>query len=146
MKSSTSAGAISGCIVWALVFGALSTCIFPVTMAVGGFTSSSTIAIQTTGSIICPEDTTPEVYSYASTTTDDFGNSQPATAYELHCVDSSGDVVKEDPVGFAFLWMGILAAIGLVIIVILSFAFAAPAGVLIARLFNRTRKAKPDSS
>jgi hypothetical protein len=146
MKSSASAGAVSGCIVWALVFAALSTCIFPVVMTAGGITSSTSIAIKTTGSIICPEGTTPESYSYASTTTDEYGNSQPATAYELHCVDASGEVVKEDPVGFAFLWMGILVVIGLVVAVVLAFAFAAPAGVLIARFLNRNRKGNQDSA
>jgi hypothetical protein len=146
MKSSASAGAVSGCIVWALVFAALGTCIFPVVMAVGGFTSSTSIAIQTTGNIICPEGTTPESYSYATTSTDEYGNSHPATAYELHCVNATGEVVKEDPVGFAFLWMGILAGIGLVVAVILAFAIAAPAGVLIARLLNRNRKGNQESA
>jgi hypothetical protein len=140
MKSAAGAGAVSGCIVWAIVFGALGLCIFPVAMVVGGFTLMSPAAVQTTGSIICPEDTTPEVISYASTSTDEYGNSHPSTAYELHCIDSRGDVVKEDPVGFGFLWMGILAGIGLLIAGVLAFVFAAPAGALIAGLLNRIRK------
>jgi ABC-type glycerol-3-phosphate transport system permease component len=146
MKSSVSAGAVSGCIVWALVFAALSTCIFPVVMAIGGITSSSSIAIQTTGNFICPEDTTAESYSYPTTSTDEYGNSHPATAYELHCVDASGNVVKEDPVSFAFLWIGILAVVGFIVAVVLAFAFAAPAGVLIARLLNRSRKGNQGSA
>ena len=35
-------------------------------------------------------------------------NRHPATAYELHCVDASGTVVKNDPVLYAFIWIGIL--------------------------------------
>jgi hypothetical protein len=139
MKSSTT-GTISGCIVWILVFGLFSACLLPVSMIIGGFTSVSNFAMQTLGPMICPEGTTAESYSYATTTTDEFGNSQPSTAYELHCIDANGNVVKEDPVLYAFIWMGIIAVIGLGISALFAFALAAPAGVLIARLLNRRKK------
>jgi hypothetical protein len=135
-------GTISGCIVWIIVFGILSTCILPAAMMIGGFTSISNFAMQTLAPIICPDGTTAESYSYATTTTDEFGHAQPSTAYELHCVDANGLVVKEDPILYAFLWIGIIAATGLIIAVFLSFALAAPAGVLIARLLNRRQKSK----
>lgn len=133
-------GAVSGCIVWIIVFGILSACLLPVSMIIGGFTSVSNFAMQTLSPVICPDGTTAESYSYATTTTDEFGNSQPSTAYELHCIDATGAVVKEDPVLYAFIWMGIIAVIGLVIAALLAFALAAPAGVLIARLLNRNKK------
>ena len=133
-------GAVSGCIVWIIVFGIFSACLLPVSMIIGGFTSVSNFAMQTLGPVICPDGTTAESYSYATTTTDEFGNSQPSTAYELHCIDATGAVVKEDPVLDAFIWMGIIAVIGLVIAAVLAFALAAPAGVLIARLLNRNKK------
>jgi hypothetical protein len=133
-------GTLSGCIVWIIVFGVLSLCFLPVSMMIGGFTSVSNFAMQTLEPVICPEGTTAESYSYATTTTDEFGNSQPSTAYELHCVDASGTVVKEDPVLYAFLWIGLIAVIGLVIAGTLAFALAAPAGVLIARVLDRNRK------
>ena len=133
-------GAVSGCIVWIIVFGILSACLLPVSMIIGGFTSVSNFAMQTLGPVICPAGTTAESYSYATTTTDEFGNSQPSTAYELHCIDATGAVVKEDPVLYAFIWMGIIAVIGLVIAAVLAFALAVPAGVLIARLLNRNKK------
>ena len=133
-------GAVSGCLVWIIVFGILSACLLPVSMIIGGFTSVSNFAMQTLGPVICPDGTTAESYSYATTTTDEFGNSQPSTAYELHCIDATGAIVKEDPVLYAFIWMGIIVVIGLVIAALLAFAFAAPAGVLIARLLNRNKK------
>jgi ABC-type glycerol-3-phosphate transport system permease component len=133
-------GTLSGCIVWIIVFGVLSLCFLPVSMMIGGFTSVSNFAMQTLEPVICQEGTTAESYSYATTTTDEFGNSQPSTAYELHCVDASGTVVKEDPVLYAFLWIGLIAVIGLVIAGTLAFALAAPAGVLIARVLDRNRK------
>jgi len=141
MKSGT-AGTLSGCVVWIIVFGILSMCSFPISMILGGITSFSNFAIRQTGAIICPDNTTPEVYSYASTTTDEYGNRHPSTAYELHCVDATGEVVKVDLVGYAFLWMGFTAGIGLIISGLLAFVLAAPAGILIARLLNRTRKSK----
>jgi hypothetical protein len=109
-------------------------------MKIGGFTSVSDFAIQTIGLILCPDGTTAESYSYATTTTDEFGNSQPSTAYEIHCIDAMGIVVKEDPVLYAFLWIGIIAGIGLVITALLAFALAAPAGLLIARVLDRNKK------
>ena len=78
-----------------------------------------------------------ESRTYATTTTDEYGNSQPSTAYVLQCVDINGEVVKEDPVLYAFIWMGAITGIGLILAGVLAFVFAAPAGVLIARLFNR---------
>lgn len=140
MKQATT-GTVSGCLVWIIAFFAVSLCILPIATMVGGFTSFSDFAIQRTGAIICPENTTPDVRSYATTTTDEYGNRQPSTAYVLQCKDASGEVVMEDPVGFAFLWIGILAAIGLVLSGVLAFVLAAPAGVLIAKLFSRLKKA-----
>lgn len=134
------AGALSGCIVWVIVFGVLSFCLLPVSIIIGGFTSVSNFAMQTLAPLICPDGTTAMSYSYATTTTDEFGHTRPSTAYELHCIDANGTVVKEDPVLYAFLWMGIIAVIGLVIAAVLAFALAAPAGIFIARVLNRNKK------
>ncbi len=133
-------GTMSGCLVWIIAFIVISTCLGPVAMAVGSFTSFTDVAIQQTGRFICPENSTPDVRSYATTTTDEFGNEQPSTAYVLQCKDASGEVVMEDPVGYAFLWIGIFVVVGLVLSGILAFVLAAPAGVLIARLLNRIQK------
>ena len=138
MKSATT-GTLSGCVVWIIVFCALSTCFFPVAAAIGGATSTSEFAINTLGPYLCPEGSTAQTYSYATTTTDEFGNSQPSTAYVLQCVDANGMIVKEDPVVYAFIWVGVLALIGLIVAALLSFALAAPAGVLIGRLFRRNK-------
>jgi len=135
-----STGTLSGCLVWVIAFGVISSCILPLAMIAGGITSASNFAIQQTGKFICPDNTTPDVYSYETTTTDEYGNSQPATAYELQCKDANGTVVKTDPVGYSFLWIGIFAGIGLFLSGVLAFALAAPAGVLIARFLNRSKK------
>ena len=136
----TKASTASGCVVWIIVFGILSTCLLPAAMVIGGFTSVSSLAIRTIGPVVCPDGTTAESYSYATTTTDEFGNSQPSTAYEIHCIDASGTVVKEDPVLYAFLWIGIFVLIGLGIAALLAFVLAAPAGMLIARVLDRNKK------
>lgn len=80
---------------------------------IGGIRWISNVARQTIGPFICPDGNLAEIYYYATTTTDEYGNSQPSIAYQLHCVDTTGAVVKEDPVLYAFLWMGIFALIGL---------------------------------
>ena len=139
MKTTTT-GAVSGCMVWIIVFGILSSCLLPAAMVIGGVTSITNFAMQTIGPLICPEGTVGQSYSYATTTTDEYGNSQPSTAYELHCVDTNGDVVKEDTVVYAFLWIGIIAIIGLGIAALLALLLAAPAGVLIAKVLDRNKR------
>ena len=146
MKSSTGAGALSGCIVWLIVVAALSSCLLPVAMGVGGATSMTDIAIQSTGPYICPENTTYEVHTYQTTSTDEYGHESPATGYELYCLDASGEVVHEDPISFAFLWIGMLSVAALIVAGVLAFIFAAPAGVLIARFLNRNKKANIEPS
>ena len=136
----TSTGVVSGCLVWILAFGVISTCILPVSMAIGGFTSASDYAINFTGKFICPDGTIPKSYSYATTTRDENGNEQPSTAYELHCIAANGEILKNDPVGYAFLWIGVFVLVGLIVTGGLAFLLAAPAGVLISKLFNRVKK------
>jgi len=131
--------AFSGCVIWFLLIFIISSCVMPVFFLVGTVSSFSDYAIKVTGGWLCPEGTTPESYTYASTTTDEFGNRQPATAYELHCVDASGEVVKTDPVLYAFIWIGIWALIGLIISVILTFVFAVPGGMLVTKLLNKLK-------
>jgi hypothetical protein len=138
MKSAATS-TISGCVVWIIVFCILSASFFPVAAGVGGITSSSEFVMKTLGPYICPEGFTAKSYSYAATTTDENGNRQPSTAYVLQCVDANGVIIKEDPVVYAFEWVGILVLIGLILAALLSFAFAAPAGVLIGKLFGRNR-------
>ncbi|MCC7189040.1 MAG: hypothetical protein IT312_09890 [Anaerolineales bacterium] len=133
-------GTVSGCLVWVIAFFIISMCILPVSMMIGGFTSFSDFAIEQTSKFICPADTTPDIRTYQTTTTDEYGNRQPSTAYVLQCKDANGEVVMEDPVSYAFLWIGILAALGLILSGILAFVFAAPIGVLVTTLLNRIKK------
>ena len=137
-KAST--GVVSGCVVWVFAFAAIAACIMPVSIAIGGITSASDFAINITGRVICPSETTPKSYSFATTTRDENGNSQPSMAYELHCVAANGEVFKNDPVGYAIMWIGILIIIGLVLTGALAFVLAAPAGVLISRFLDRMKK------
>lgn len=132
-------GTISGCVVWIILIGVVSSCIVPLSFFVGGFTSFSDTAIQFTGGFICPENTTPTSYRYSTTSRDEFGNPVPATAQELHCIDSSGAVVKNDPVGYAFLWDGVIVGAGILLSLVISFLIAAPAGALIARFLARIK-------
>ncbi|MBL8101082.1 MAG: hypothetical protein JNM02_00995 [Anaerolineales bacterium] len=137
--NNTKTTAVSGCVIWFLLICTISSCVMPVFFIVGSISSFSDFAIQTTGGWLCPEGTTPESYSYATTTTDEFGNQQPSTAYELHCVDASGTVVKEDPIAYAFIWIGIWAAVGLILSGVLTFVFAVPGGMLVTKILNKLR-------
>ena len=142
--NNTKTTAISGCVIWFLLICTISSCVMPVFFIVGSVSSFSEFAIQTTGGWLCPEGTTPESYTYATTTADEFGNQQPSTAYELHCVDSNGTVVKEDPVVYAFIWIGIWGAIGLILSGVLTFVFAVPGGMLVTKVLNKLRTPRTD--
>ena len=135
--------AFSGCLIWFLLIVLIGSCILPLAFVVGGISSSSQFAIKTMGGYLCPENTIPESFSYATTTTDENGNSQPSTAYELHCVDAQGEVVKNDPIVYAFGWIGLVALAGGIVSVVLAFVFAVPGGLLVTRLFERIRSSKP---
>jgi ABC-type glycerol-3-phosphate transport system permease component len=142
--NNTKTTAISGCVIWFLLICMISSCVMPIFFIVGSVSSFSEFAIQTTGGWLCPEGTTPESYTYATTTADEFGNQQPSTAYELHCVDSNGTVVKEDPVVYAFIWIGIWGVIGLILSGVLTFVFAVPGGMLVTKVLNKLRTPRTD--
>ncbi len=142
MKNAT-AGTTSGCIIWVVVFCSIATCVTPIAATAGGFFSGSDLAVQTVGPIVCPENTTPKIDTYTTTTTDDNGFERPATGYQVQCFDANGEVVKTDPIAFAFIWIGIFAGIGLALAGILAFVFAAPTGVLTTKFLNRNKTQQP---
>jgi hypothetical protein len=144
MKTSpnTAVGAVSGCIIWVILLSVIGACLVPIAGLIGGFTNASSLAVRVTGAFECPKGTTPEIYSYQTTSTDDNGFPTPATAYELHCLGARGEIVKNDPVFYAFLWEGIFMVLGLITTVILALIVAAPAGAIITRLLNGM-KARP---
>jgi len=136
MKSLT-AGTTSGCVVLLVVICLTSSCLLPVAIAIGSFTSTTDLAVRTTAPYICPPETTPRIETYQTTIRDENGTDLPATASVLECVDAQGKVVNEDPIAWTFLWVGICAAIGLVVVVVVSLLISAPAGVLIGRYFGK---------
>ena len=135
MKSATT-GAVSGCIVWVIVFVVISACLIPIGFMASSFTTESDFAVSIVGPIICPQGTTAQIYSYDTTMTDENGFPVDATGYELHCLDDSGNIVKNDPIVFGFLWDGIGVGVALLVTILLALLLAAPAGVLIGRLFK----------
>lgn len=135
----TKTTAISGCIIWFLLISAIASCVMPVFFIAGSLSSFSVFAINVTGGWLCPEGTTPRQNTYTSTTTDEFGNLEPATAYELQCVDATGEVVKTDPIVYSFLWIGIFAVLGLIVSAVLTFILAVPGGMLVTKVLNSLR-------
>ena len=135
----TKTTAVSGCIIWFVLITFICSCILPVFMAIGSSSSFSNYAIQTTGGWLCPEGTTPQSRTYSTTTFDENGFEQPATGYELECVDSSGEVVKSDPVLYAFIWIGIWLLVGLIVSIVLTFALSVPGGMLVTKVLNSIR-------
>lgn len=134
--------AVSGCVIWFLLITVIGSCIMPVFLLAGTLSSFTDFAVQTMGGWLCPEGTTSEKYTYQTTMNDEYGNPRPATAYELHCVDASGEVVKKDPIAYSFIWIGILGGVGLIVSVVLTFILAVPGGMLVTKVLNKMRVSK----
>jgi len=113
------------------------TCIAPVAMLIGGFTSGTSLALRVVTPVVCPPDTTSKIHSYATTTQDKNGFKQPAVGYELHCLDSNGKLIKTSQVGYSFFWMGIIAIVGVMLSAIMAFLLAAPARAWVARFVKK---------
>jgi hypothetical protein len=128
--------------IWIIVFGMLSFCMVPTAMIVGGLTAKSNFALQTMEPILCLEGTTAKLFSYETTTTDEFGKSRLSTVYEMHCVYAKGVILKKDPILYASLWIGLITGFGSCITALLSFALIAPAGVLSTKLLSHNQKAE----
>ena len=144
MKSA-STGAASGCLVWVVTFGALAACLCPTAAMIGSLTSTVTAdqVAPIVGPWLCPEGTTPHIYTYATTISDDTGVDRPATGYGMDCRDASGEVVQDVGPTYGFVWVGVLAAAGLGLSALLAFVLAAPAAVIVARVFGRNKPAPP---
>ena len=135
----TKTGAVSGCVVWIVVFSILCTCMFPVMMIIGSITSTVTgdSVVRILGPRLCPEGSTGKIHTYETTTQDENGFETPTTAFEMRCVDANGKIVKDLGPNYAFIWDGILGVIGLILSAILAFLLAAPAGALITRIIKK---------
>ncbi len=146
MKSATT-GAVSGCVIWMIVFCFLSIMCLPVAL-VGAPVGSITIELSPgfvediLGPYLCPQDSTAEIVTRQVT-----GVRTPITSYNMQCVDSNGNIVKEPSPDALFIWVGIwvgiFAVTGLILSALVAFLLAAPAGVLIVNLSNRLRKPTP---
>jgi hypothetical protein len=128
-----------GCLIWLLLFGLISSCVLPAAIFVGGFSSalSDDFIARTLGPLLCPAESTAEIISYDTTSVDEFGNTVPATGYEMRCVDDAGRVVRGPSPAYAFYWIGLVALASLVVSGLLALLLAAPAGALLNRLLRR---------
>ena len=143
MKSAAT-GTASGCVVWVLTFCVLSTCVLSaVVPLVGAVTSTNEAFVESTiGPYLCPQGSTAELTTYETTGVDSSGNPISTTAYEMQCVDANGNITREPSVDYAFMWIGILAVIGLVVSALAAFLLAAPAGVVVAGVMGRLRRGR----
>jgi hypothetical protein len=132
-------GLLSGCLIWFFACGLAASCLIPIALMVGGI--SSTLAADNVAGMVspllCPAGSTGEITTYQTTIRDDNGVDRPSTAYEMRCVDAGGQVVRDSNPDYAFVWIGLLAAGGLVLSGLLAIALAAPVGTLIGRFFGK---------
>jgi len=141
-------GAASGCIVSIILFSIFSCFLVPLSMFVASFSSTMMpdLVLNVLAPYLCPADSTPFIFTYATTMRDQNNFDVNATAYEMQCVDAAGNVVKEPSPNYAFIWTGIMAVTAVIISAVLTLLLAAPAGVLIARIRARSKKSRENPS
>ncbi|MEP7357702.1 MAG: hypothetical protein ABI847_10715 [Anaerolineales bacterium] len=143
MKSATT-GAVSGCVVWIIVLCMVSACLVPAATLVGVATSTSGSSIQfvadNLGPYLCPPNSTAEILTSRGFGVGTDGQRYESTSYTMQCVAADGRVVQEPSQVYVAYWLGLMAAIGLILSVLIAFLLAAPAGVLFASLSSRLRK------
>ena len=136
-------GTSSGCVIWILAFGVVSLCLCPVAMVAGAL--ASTVGAESVIGLVepylCPENSTAEIITYQTTSTDSSGFESPATGYVMQCVDSAGSVVRAGSSDYAFYIVGVFALVSLVLSALGAFLVAAPLGALIARRRSRAASA-----
>jgi len=135
-------GMAVGCLVWFVLFGFISACLVPVGLMSAGFTSETDFAVQTVGGYLCPPETKPGIYTYATTIRDERGVDMPATGYELICLDESGETVVNLGPTYAFIWTGVLGLAGALLAAVVAILLAGPVGLFVGKRFGR----KPESA
>ncbi|MBE2222266.1 MAG: hypothetical protein IAF02_12035 [Anaerolineae bacterium] len=131
---------LSGCVIWLILLCLLGSCLVPIGLAVGGVTAGANadFVADTLGPIMCPPETKGQVYTYATTATDENGFEYATTAYETHCMNQAGELVTNLGSTAGFAWAGILAGGGLLLALLLATLLAMPVIALVSRYLKRT--------
>lgn len=124
-----------------VVFGLLSTCLGPLAL-IGAGIFSGTRADTVAGwfaPYLCPQGTSARIVRIETTTRDFTDMPTQTTQMDMHCVDNSGNLVKNVGGLYAILFSAIAGAAALLVSAVLALILAAPAGVLLGRWISRLR-------
>ena len=137
---SAKAGTASGCLVWVVLVGVIGTCLLPVGLIVSVFTATSTAAANLVGPLVCPT-TTHAIIEISNTAYQtELGAELPAVTREMVCVNDQGTVMARPAPLPDWIWL-VFVTLALVLLAgLLSFALAAPAGVMIGTLWQRVQR------
>ncbi len=132
----------SGCLTGVAIFIILSSLTVTIAIVVGSASATikADLVARTMQPIVCPTNSTAQIVTYASSTTDEYGNRLPSTAYELQCVDASGTIVKSPGPAYAFYWTGLLMAAAILISAFIAIILATPVATLLTRLIKSMKK------
>ena len=88
---------------------------------------------------LCPQDTSARIVRFETTTRDFTDMPTQSTQLDMHCVDKSGNLVKNVGGLYGILFTAIAGAAALLVSAVLALILAAPAGVLLGRWISRLR-------
>jgi hypothetical protein len=137
------AGAVTGCLIWVILFSICAGVLCGIAGAVAGVTST-VYADSVAGilePVLCPDGSKAEIVTYQTTMRDGV-RELPATAYEMQCVAKDGTVVRPPGPEYAFYWTGALIVVALVISAVITSIIAVPLGGFIGRRFGKTSEAR----
>lgn len=138
MKSLT-AGTVSGCIVWGVLFVVTVPCLWVVMFMVLDLNTYTDTAYHIMQPIVCPSGSKLTVKVYDSTTTDSSHHRIAAVGHDMNC-DANGDLVKKDViVEYLLIWRGLGIVSGVVGALLLSFLLSIPVGALVIGFMHRTK-------
>src|SRR5258706_14235119 len=103
MKSA-SAGTVSGCLVWVILFVVSVPCLVPLMLFFGNFALYTDFSNRAVQPILCPANTTLQVRTYDTTTTDSRHHNVAAVGHDAHCVATGGPQVKNVRIEDIFPW------------------------------------------
>ena len=139
MKSLT-AGTISGCFVWVILFFITAPCLYTLIFLTSSMTTYTNTAYRIMQPFLCPPNTTLTVSTYNTITTDDSYQIIGAVGHDMNCVSPNGDIPKKDiVVEYLLYWRGFGIVSGIVLAFVLSLLLAAPVGGLVARFMHNTK-------
>lgn len=139
-SASVTVGTVSGCLIWLVLAGGLLSCLIPLAFFIPSFTKNTALSAAIVGPLVCPASSRAKIETTGDQMLDEYGNVVALSSAQTVCVNSDGQVIARPGVQADLVWGVVVILTLLVLSAVLAFIFAAPAGVIAARIMHRLMK------